>query len=144
MTKEGDGTCVPKALPPASFYEAYGQMAPSEAVREAYEEKHEEEEVDEDDEKDIEHVIQMFKKWASDGTKIARFMQDLDPDKVYTKDEIQEINPDLMKNNYTHFFQRYTANGSRGYGKILEETRDGVRLRLCLVEAFKSNFNWQQ
>ena len=51
MTKEDDGTCVPKALPPASFYEAYGQKAPSEADREAYEEKHEEEEVDDDDKK---------------------------------------------------------------------------------------------
>jgi hypothetical protein len=48
MTKEDDGTCVPKALPPASYYEAYGQVAPSEAVREAYEEKHEDEEVDDE------------------------------------------------------------------------------------------------
>ena len=147
MTKEDDGTCVPKALPPASFYEAYGQEAPSEAYRKAYEEEHEDEEVDDDnvdEKKDIEYVIHMFKKWSSDGTKIARFMQDLDPEKVYTKDEIQEIDPDWMKSNYTHFFQRKTANGSKGYGKILEETRDGVRLRPCLVEAFKSNFNWQQ
>ena len=52
MTKEGDGTSVPKALPPASFYEAYGQKAPSEADREAYEEKHEEEEVDDENFKD--------------------------------------------------------------------------------------------
>jgi len=52
MTKEDDGTCVPKALPPASFYEAYGQKAPSEGDREAYEEKHEEEEVDDENFKD--------------------------------------------------------------------------------------------
>ena len=50
MTKEDDGTCVSKALPPASFYEAYGQKAPSEADRAAYDEKHEEE-VEEDDKK---------------------------------------------------------------------------------------------
>jgi hypothetical protein len=141
MTKEDDGTSVPKALPPASFYEAYGQKAPSKADREAYEEKHEEKEADDDD---IEHVIEMFKKWSSGETKIAKFMQNLDPEKVYTKDEIYESDPDWMKSNYAHFFQRKTANGSKGYGKILEETRGGVRLRPCLVEAFKSNFNWQQ
>ena len=147
MAKTKDGLCVPKALPPPSFYEAYGRQAPSEAEYDEYEEEHEDEEVDDDnvdEKKDIEYVIHMFKKWSSDGTKIARFMQDLDPEKVYTKDEIQEIDPDWMKSNYTHFFQRKTANGSKGYGKILEETRDGVRLRPCLVEAFKSNFNWQQ
>ncbi|NDE05601.1 MAG: hypothetical protein EB003_13335, partial [Flavobacteriia bacterium] len=44
MTKEDDGTCVPKALPPASFYEAYGQKAPSEVDREVYKDKHEDEE----------------------------------------------------------------------------------------------------
>ena len=142
MAKTKDGLCVPKALPPPSFYEAYGRQAPSEAEYDEYEEEHEEEEVDE--KKDIEHVIQMFKKWSSDRTKIARFMQDLDPDKVYTKNEMNDyLEEKDMKNNYSNLKTRYTKN-SNGYGKILEETRDGVRLRLCLVEAFKSNFNWQQ
>jgi hypothetical protein len=30
MTKNKDGSCVPKALPPPLFYEAYGQNAPDE------------------------------------------------------------------------------------------------------------------
>lgn len=42
MTKNKDGSCVPKALPPPLFYEAYGQNAPNEAEYEA--EAHVEEE----------------------------------------------------------------------------------------------------
>lgn len=140
MIKEDDGTCVPKALPPVSYYEAYGQKAPSEADREAYEEKHEEEEEEVDEKKDIEHVIQMFKSWSRLDSKISRFMQDLDPDKVYTKNEMNDyLDEKEMKSNYSNLKTRHTKK-SNGYGKILEETSDGIRLRLCLVEAFKLYF----
>jgi hypothetical protein len=44
MAKTKDGLCVPKALPPPSFYEAYGRQAPSEAEYDEYEEEHEDEE----------------------------------------------------------------------------------------------------
>ena len=47
MAKEKDGSCVPKALPPPSFYEAYGRKAPKEEERVAYKEEHEEEESEE-------------------------------------------------------------------------------------------------
>ncbi len=44
MAKTKDGLCVPKALPPPSFYEAYGKQAPSETEYDEYEEEHEDEE----------------------------------------------------------------------------------------------------
>ena len=133
MAKNKDGSCVPKALPPPLFYEAYGQNAPKE------------EEYDEKEEEDISYVINMFKKWSRDDnqSKIARFMQDLDPEKVYTKKEMDEYLVEKeMTENYSNLKTRKTAK-SNGYGKILEEIGDGVRLCLCLVDAFKYHFNWQ-
>ena len=97
----------------------------------------------EEDEKDIEHVIQMFKSWSHIDSKIGRFMQDLDPDKVYTKNEMNDyLVAKEMKSNYSNLKTRNTKK-SNGYGKILEETSKGVRLRLCLVESFKRYFDFK-
>ena len=72
-------------------------------------------------------------------TKVARFMQDLDPDKLYTKkDMMVYFLEKSLPNSYSSFFTRKT-NKSRGYGKILIE-HGGVRLRPELVEAFKLYF----
>jgi hypothetical protein len=83
----------------------------------------------------------MFKSWSHIDSKIGRFMQDLDPDKVYTKNEMNDYLVEKeMKSNYSNLKTRNTKK-SNGYGKILEETSKGVRLRLCLVEAFKRYFD---
>ena len=89
---------------------------------------------------DREYIIKMFKKWAVSESKIAIFMQGLDPTKLYTEKEMKEyVEEKNMKTNYTNLFTRKTAK-SNGYGKILEKVGNSIRLYPYLVEEFKVYF----
>jgi len=112
MMKIG-GIYVPKSMPPSDFFDKL------------------------DD--DISYEVKMFKKWSREDTKVALFMQELDPDKIYTKKEMMAyLVEKKLPNSYSSFFIRETVK-SRGYGKILIE-QNGVRLRPELVESFKLYF----
>jgi hypothetical protein len=64
MTKNKDGSCVPKALPPPLFYEAYGQTAPEEAEYEAHVEEHVDKKYEDGD------IIYVDRSFVSRMTKI--------------------------------------------------------------------------
>jgi uncharacterized cysteine cluster protein YcgN (CxxCxxCC family) len=78
----------------------------------------------------------MFKKWEVSESKIAIFIQGLDPTKKEMKEYVEEKN---IKTNYTNLFTRKTAK-SNGYGKILEKVGNCIRLYPYLVEEFKVYF----
>ena len=123
-----DGVTAPKYLPPAVFYEAYGEV-PVEAASSAAAADH-----------DPDTISKLFKKWSTADTKIARFMQELDPDKVYTNEEMADyVESKELTGNFTNLFIKNTRK-SNGYGNLLEYCRGGIRLRSCLVELFKAFF----
>lgn len=84
----------------------------------------------------------MFPKWAKSNTKIARFMQNLDPLKTYTLAEIKEEARNCeLKFAKQHFTEINLGNKSKGNGKILEEVDGNFKLRDELLESFKIHFN---
>jgi hypothetical protein len=128
MTTTVDG-CVPKALPPPSFYEAYGCSITKENVHEKKDEGQDE----------YDRLKKMFKTWADKETKIGQFMHHLDPEKEYTEKEMQE----LCKTHSIilgHLLCYKHESGSKSYGKIIEKYNKGYRLCLPLVDEFKIHF----
>ncbi len=125
MAKTKDGSCVPKALPPASYYEAYGRQAPSEAYRDAYEEEYEDEEDLEErkkspyieDDEDAVVIAYIEKILAGKQTFKAMFLSELDNrglEKTFTYDEIIDMLKDSKYKNPTQILPSYC-------GKIVEK-----------------------
>jgi hypothetical protein len=83
----------------------------------------------------------MFPKWAKSDTKIARFMQNLDPRKVYTKQEMSAL---LSKyDKQIDFLTRPNSDDNkRYYGQILQQIQDGYKLYESLKPAFKKYFDF--
>lgn len=83
-------------------------------------------------------VNKMFPVWAKSDSMISSFMHQIDPDKVYTKLEIQE--------SCTFYGVRmtdimYSKGKSNKYGSIFEKVKkDRYRMYPDLVESYKANF----
>ena len=81
----------------------------------------------------------IFAKWSKDeSTKISRFMQNLDPVKIYTEKEIKY----LCKESQVILseLQVYKRNNASGYGIILQKNDSSYRLHPCLVKEFNKYF----
>jgi hypothetical protein len=80
----------------------------------------------------------MFPKWAKSDTKIARFMQNLDPKKEYTYSEIntEAINTGIRLSELT----KYIRNDAKGYGMILQCEKTKYKLQPCLIKAYNQYF----
>lgn len=88
----------------------------------------------------------MFPKWAKDNTNIGRFMQNLDPIKLYSLNELKEL---ALNSGYEKFYIRHfqlynTGKTSKGNGKILVKVCNNYKLDDCLVEKFKECFNYTE
>jgi len=97
----------------------------------------EEENIDDDEE--FERLKKIFKTWSTAKSKIGKFMQNLNPTKTYTKNEIEEMCKKFSITLNLLLNSKYVS-GSNGYGKILEKKKDTFRLYPQLVTAFKKNF----
>jgi hypothetical protein len=93
----------------------------------------------EEDDKEFNRLCKMFISWSSADSKIAKFMRHLNPTKVYTKNEMNEMCVKYDIKDISHLVYK-KRNESSGYGKILEKTNDTYRLYPQLVEAFEKNF----
>lgn len=87
-------------------------------------------------------TLVQFPKWARDETKIALFMKDLDPKKIYSYVEFKEY-CELKNIVMNHLFDIKYANGSQGYGTIILRNEDSTyQLYPELVHSFELNFNF--
>ena len=80
----------------------------------------------------------LFPKWAKADTKIARFMKNLDPRKVYTYSEIntEAVNTGIRLSELT----KYIRNDAKGYGMILQCEKTKYKLQPCLIKAYNQYF----
>ena len=70
-------------------------------------------------------TTKMFPKWAKDDTKIARFMKNLDPIKIYTKTEMKELCEQTGIKDMSHL-TTIKYNNSAGWGKIIRKNMDNT------------------
>ena len=80
----------------------------------------------------------MFPKWATETTKVAMFMQDLDPIKMYSIDEMKEYAETKAITHLNQFCK--ISNKGENNGMILKKTATGYQLFPELVAAFNKNF----
>jgi hypothetical protein len=80
-------------------------------------------------------TTKMFPKWSTGNTKISVFMQNLDPNKVYTEREFKE----LCK---THGIRLYDIiqKYKNIYGNIIKNYNNVYQLNYCLIESFNKYF----
>ena len=127
MAKEKDGSCVPKALPPPSFYEAYGRQAPSEAEYDEYEEEHEDEEALEESKKSIyieddedAIVIKAIEKSIEKGKGCqSTFLSELANrglEKIFAYSEIIEMLMEAKYQQPTQFLLSYCGKKAKKFG----------------------------
>ena len=85
----------------------------------------------------------MFPKWTMSTLKIARFMQELDPHKIYTEVEIKEYC--LEKSIQLHFILQYKVGETNGFGTIIRKNPSSTyQLYPELVDSFVVIFNYTQ
>jgi hypothetical protein len=85
-------------------------------------------------------TTKMFPKWAKEDTKIARFMKNLDPVKIYSATEMKEYVTQIGKDNILHLM--HTRVGiTNGDGQIIQKINDTYMLYPQLVTAYKKYFN---
>ena len=85
----------------------------------------------------------MFPVWSnpSKDTRIARFMKNLDPYKLYTVEELKEhaLCIGMKTFGITHFVD--TNRGTNGFGNILQKVDSKYKLRDELLEKYLEYFN---
>jgi len=85
-------------------------------------------------------TLKMFPLWANKDSKIANFMKELCPVKVYDTTEMREL---CDSHGIKHIKQLTTIHtGTNGFGTILDIFEGYYRLHPCLVDSFKLNFNY--
>lgn len=85
-------------------------------------------------------TLKMFPIWANKDSKIANFMKELCPTKVYNTTEMREL---CDSHGIKHIKQLTTIHtGTNGFGTILENSDGYYRLHPCLVNSFNLNFNY--
>ena len=140
-----------KGLPSNEWYEMYNSKIPTEKEKVEFVKKHikepeqwnilEEKYVEsEEDHIEFLRLCKIFKVWSNGDSKIARFMQHIDPKKTYTKDEIKKLCKEHGILILSHLTSRYNGAGSNGYGKILDKKNNTYKLYPQLLKAFEENF----
>jgi hypothetical protein len=82
----------------------------------------------------VKGLTNKFKEWAKDRSDIGKFMKALNPEAMYTREELKNLTKE-----YGLSVKEVTKDS--GHGKILERNGQGeYNLRPELVEAFKNNF----
>ena len=80
----------------------------------------------------------MFPKWSKGDTKIARFMQNLDPRKVYTDREMKKL---CDETSILRLGQLLDINvGNNGFGTIIKKINNNYQLYTELVSSFEKYF----
>ena len=80
----------------------------------------------------------MFPKWSKADTKIAKFMQNLDPRKVYTERDMKNL---CKETGIQMLNQLLTINvGSNGFGTIIKKINNKYQLYTELVSSFDKYF----
>jgi hypothetical protein len=99
----------------------------------------ENEDIDNIDKDHIRLINKMFPKWSNGTNKISRFMQNLDPNKIYNEREIKEL---CNECGITIIGQlkTYTIGNSFGYGSIIRENNNRFCLYPNLIEAYERYF----
>jgi hypothetical protein len=83
----------------------------------------------------------MFPKWSKADTKIARFMQNLDPNKKYTEDEMKEYCQEQGITKIIQVMNRKAENGTCNYyGIIMKQFRNTYQLYPELNKEFLNYF----
>ena len=89
---------------------------------------------------EFKRLVGMFAKWSNDDTKIARFMQNLDPLKIYTRNELKTYALSVGIKEIIHLTKNIVGK-TNGYGMIIKRNNDDTyRLHPCLVEEFNKHF----
>ena len=81
----------------------------------------------------------MFVKWSGDTSKIAIFMQKLDPVKIYSEKEMKNLCKNYKIPRIQHLLNIKVGN-TNVFGTILEKKDDTYRLHPCLVKEFNKYF----
>ena len=89
-------------------------------------------------EEEYKRIISMFEKWSKDDTKIARFMQHLNPVKIYKEKEINNLCKEIGITNLGQLLS--IKVGTNGYGTIIQKKDNTYKLHPCLVEKFNKYF----
>jgi hypothetical protein len=137
-----------KELLPDSFYNIYKTTVPSEEERNKFKEdndkddddKDNDDKDDEDDEENNRLINKMFRKWENDESKISRFLHNINPDIIYSKNEFKELCQEYSIGLSDLFHYGRKRGQSKGYGKIFEEYKNGYRIRPVLLKEFKKYF----
>lgn len=113
------------------------------------EEKKNDDDVHNDLSAEFKRLIKLFPKWSEnrEDQKIGRFMNDLDPDYLYSEDEMKELclqHDNIVLKNITTLGKRNGKGGGNTYGLIMKKIDGGYKLYDELVEPFKRHFNWQK
>ena len=83
-------------------------------------------------------TLKMFPRWGKADSRIARFMHNLDPKKIYTEREIKEL---CKQTGVNRVGQLMKYQGTVGHGIIIQLTSDKkYQLYPSLVDSFKRYF----
>jgi hypothetical protein len=92
-------------------------------------------------------TTKMFTKWSTGNTKISVFMQNLDPNKVYTEREFKELCKNSGINVIYHLLnspikneKTTNATHSKGFGNIINCENKLYSLHKCLIQNYINHF----
>lgn len=92
---------------------------------------------------DVEYIrltTKCFPKWKISQTKIAQFIRNLDPVKLYTEYDIKNLCAVYGIKQLIHLMKTEYKGGSNGHGIIIQKINNHYRLQPCLVKDFQQNF----
>ena len=81
----------------------------------------------------------MFPKWVNDDSKIARFMHNLDPERMYSKTELLDYMKIIGLKDLSQLMNIRIA-GTIGFGIIIQKTSEKYSLYPELVNAYNKYF----
>lgn len=85
----------------------------------------------------------MFPVWAKGNSKISLFMQNLDPVKNFTANELKEYALSVGIQEIIHLTKSIVGNKTNGYGMIMRKNNNGTyQMYPCLLEYFNKNFDF--
>jgi len=120
-------------------YKKYEEVSKSEHEKDKEDIKVSHEPDDELDKNEFNRLVTMFSIWSKLDTKISKFMQNLDPVKIYSNKEMKELCKDHGIVDIKQLLSKKYYN-TNGYGKILQKNKDTYRLYPCLISNFNKYF----
>lgn len=90
---------------------------------------------------EFDRLVHMFAKWSKEQSRMSKFLNSLDPHKVYTTSEIKALATQAGIMRVSELYVSRRGANSRGYGQIMEKM-EGSRTRLYeeLVEPYTTYF----